>query len=231
LKLKTKSHLEEHTARDIDKVRVARQKKPRKVKEKGEMRRVARSVQDTIPYEHVHGKYIFEVAKNRYSVTYAFTDITYNAADGTEQERIFLAYGDVLNGFDTTDDIQITLHNNVVNQKEFSGKVLLKPVNDGFDEYRQEYNEMLLDKMEQGQNGITTKKYFTVTVAAASLELAQQKIAANELALRTAFQKIGSNIEKLKANERIRIIADIFRGVNQEIRPITTSQFMRGAEK
>ena len=51
------------------------------------------------------------------------------------------------------------------------------------------------------------------------------------LAMRTCFQKIGSNIEKLKANERIRIIADIFRGVNQEIRPINTSQFMRGAEK
>ena len=228
---KAKKSLEERTARDIDKVRVAKQKKPRKIKEQGETRRVARSVQDTIPYEHVHGKYIFEVAKNRYSVTYSFTDVTYNAADGAEQERIFLAYGDILNGFDTTDDIQITLHNNVINQKEFSGKVLLKPANDGFDEYRQEYNEMLLDKMEQGQNGITTKKYFTVTVTAASLELAQQKIASNELVIRSAFQKIGSNIEKLKANERIRIIADIFRGVNQEIRPITTSQFMRGAEK
>ena len=178
-KSKTKNHIEEHTARDIDKVRVAKQKKPRKVKEKSELRRVARSVQDTIPYDHVHGKYIFEVSKNHYSVTYSFTDVTYNAADGTEQERIFLAYGDLINGFDTTDDLQITLHNNVINQKEFSGKILLKPANDGFDEYRQEYNEMLLDKMEQGQNGITTKKYFTFTVTAANLELAQQKIASN----------------------------------------------------
>ena len=90
---------------------------------------------------------------------------------------------------------------------------------------------MLLDKMQQGQNGIITKKYITITVTAANLELAQQKIAAHELAMRTCFQKIGSNIEKLKANQRIRIIADIFRGVNQEIRPINTSQFMRGAEK
>ncbi len=220
-----------HTAKDIDKVRVAKQKKPKKVKSKNEVRKVARSVQDTIPYEHVCGKYIFEVSPNHYSVTYSFTDVTYDAADAAEQERIFLAYGDLLNSFDTTDDIQITLHNNVINHKEFAGKILLKPANDGFDEYRHEYNEMLLDKMQQGQNGISTKKYFTVTVTAATLELAQQKLASNELALRTYFQKIGSQIEKLKANERIRIIADIFRGVNQEIRPITSSQFMRGAEK
>lgn len=231
MKFTTKKSVADNSAKSADKARIAKERKPRKVKEKAEIRRVARSVQDTIPYEHVHGKYIFEVAKNRYSVTYAFSDVTYNAADGTEQERIFLAYGDLLNSFDTTDDIQITLHNNVVNQKEFSSKILLKPANDGFDEYREEYNEMLLDKMQQGQNGITTKKYFTVTVTAANLELAQQKIAANEIALRTSFQKIGSTIEKLKANERIRIIADIFRGVNQEIRPITSSQFMRGAEK
>ena len=220
-----------NTAKDIDKVRTSKQKKPKKPKVKNEIRKVARTVQDTIPYEHVCGKYIFEVNPNHYSVTYSFTDVTYDAADGAEQERIFLAYGDLLNSFDTSDDIQITLHNNVINQNEFAHKILLKPAGDGFDEYRQEYNDMLLDKMQQGQNGITTKKYITITVTAANLEIAQQKIAAHELAMRTCFQKIGSNIEKLKANERIRIIADIFRGVNQEIRPINTSQFMRGAEK
>ena len=219
------------TAKDIDKVRTAKQKKAKKPKVKNEIRKVARSVQDTIPYEHVCGKYIFEVSPNHYSVTYSFTDVTYDAADGAEQERIFLAYGDLLNSFDTSDDIQITLHNNVINQREFAHKILLKPAGDGFDEYRQEYNDMLLDKMQQGQNGITTKKYITITVTAANLELAQQKIVAHELAMRACFQKIGSNIEKLQANQRIRIIADIFRGVNQEIRPINTSQFMRGAEK
>ena len=151
------------TAKNIDKVRTAKQKKAKKPKVKNEVRKVARSVQDTIPYEHVCGKYIFEVSPNHYSVTYSFTDVTYDAADGAEQERIFLAYGDLLNSFDTSDDIQITLHNNVINQREFAHKILLKPANDGFDEYRQEYNDMLLDKMQRGQNGITTKKYITIT--------------------------------------------------------------------
>ena len=61
--------------------------------------------------------------------------------------------------------------------------------------------------------------------------MAQQKLAARALYMRSCFQKIGSNIEKLKANERIRIIAAIFRGVNQEIRPISSSEFQRVADK
>ncbi len=219
------------SAKEADKVRVAKSKPPKKAKEKAERRKVARTVQDTIPYDHVCNNYIFQVSKNHYSKTYSFSDVTYTAADGETQEQIFLAYGDLLNSFDTSDDIQLTLHNNVVNEKEFKNQILLKHMGDGFDEYRDEYNEMLIDKMQQGQNGISTKKYITVTVTAVDIQIAQQKFLAHELHMRAIFQKIGCELTPLKANERIRIIADIFRGVNQEIRPISTSEFLRGAEK
>lgn len=217
-------------AKDVDKLRLAKEKKPKKVKEK-KVRKVPRSVQDTIPYERVCNNYIFEVSQHRYSKTYSFSDVTYTAADDAEQERIFLAYGSLLNSFDTTDDIQITLHNNVINEKQFKEQILLKPAGDGFDEYRQEYNDMLLDKMQQGQNGITTKKYITITVTAVDLQTAQQKFLTNELYMRSAFQKIGCDLQPLKSNERIRILTDIFRGVNKEVRTISTSEFLRGAEK
>ena len=128
-----KSVKTEKTAREIDKARIAKQKKPKKTKEKVKSRKISRTVQDTIPYEHVHGRYIFEVEKNRYSVTYSFSDVTYDDADAETQEQIFLAYGDFLNSFDTSDDVQITLHNNVINQKEFSNQILLKHADDGYD--------------------------------------------------------------------------------------------------
>ena len=220
------------SARETDKQRLAKQKKPsRKNKKKIEIRKVARSVQETLPYERFCGSYIIEVTKNHYSKTYSFTDICYTAADGEEQERVFLAYGDLLNSFDTSDDLQITLHNNVINQKEFEHQIMLPHMNDGFDEFRDEYNEMLIDKMEQGQNGITTKKYLTLTVTATDLEEAKQKFVTRELYMRTCFQKLQSELTPLKANERVRILADIFRGANQEIRAISASEFKRGAEK
>ena len=98
MKTKTKNN-----AKEADKKRLAKQKKPsKKSKKKVEIRKIAKSVQDTLPYERVCGTYITEVTKNHYSKTYSFTDICYTAADGEEQERIFLAYGDLLNSFDTT---------------------------------------------------------------------------------------------------------------------------------
>ena len=226
-----KSKKPANTAREADKIRVAKSKPPKKVNEKKEKRKIARSVQDTIPYDHVCNNYIFQVSKNQYSKTYSFSDVTYTAADEKTQEQIFLAYGDLLNSFDTSDNLQLTLHNNIVNERDFKSRILLKHQGDGYDEYRDEYNAMLLDKMQQGQNGITTKKYFTITVTAVDLKIAQQKFMAHEVHMRTIFQKIGCTLTPLKANERIRIIADIFRGVNQEIRPISSSEFLRGSEK
>ncbi len=222
------------SARELDKLRTDKEKgiaRSKKIKAKPPKRKVARTVQDTIPYEHVCSNYIIKVAENKFSKTYEFSDITYSAADPDTQEQIFISYSDLLNSFDITDDIQITLHNNVVNEKEFRERILLKPQDDGYDEYREEYNEMLLDKMQQGQNGLTTKKYITVTVTAVDLQIAQQKFLTNELYMRSCFQRIGSELKPLKANSRIRILADIFRGVNQDIRPISQGEFWRGSEK
>lgn len=219
------------SAREMDKLRAAKSKPPKKVKEKPPKRKISRTVQDTIPYDHVCSNYIFQVSENHYSKTYSFSDVTYTAASNETQEQIFLSYVDLLNSFDTSDDIQITLHNNVINEREFKRQILFGHNNDDFDEYRDEYNAMLIDKMQQGQNGISTKKYLTLTVTAADLKLAQQKFLARELNMRSVFQRIDSELIPLKANERIRIIADIFRGVNQEIRPISASEFLRGSEK
>lgn len=48
----SKTDTTESSAKDLDRVRLAKQKKPKKTKEKA-VRKVARTVQDTIPYEHV----------------------------------------------------------------------------------------------------------------------------------------------------------------------------------
>lgn len=45
----SKTDTTESSAKDLDRVRLAKQKKPKKTKEKA-VRKVARTVQDTIPY-------------------------------------------------------------------------------------------------------------------------------------------------------------------------------------
>ena len=87
----------------------------------------------------------------------------------------------MLNSFDTSADIQVTVHNNRVNKKKFNEMVLLKRKGDDFDKYVDAYNDMLVEKMEQGPNGIIRNNYLTVTVQAAYLEAAKSKFATIDL--------------------------------------------------
>lgn len=157
--------------------------------------------------------------------------MNYTIAKQEEQEAIFLAYCSVINTFDTSADIQITVHNNRVNKEDFNKMVLLRHKGDSFDHYIDVYNDMLVEKMEQGQNGIIRNKYLTVTVQAADLEAAQAKFVTIDLELANAFKKIGSIITPLTSNERINLLKDIFRNVDEKIREFDNKDFKRQAER
>lgn len=220
------------TAKERDEIRLNEQNKIKPKKKKRRKKRVvSRTVQKTLPYKRVCDTYIFKVDDNRYSKTYQFEDVNYAIAKQDEQESIFLGYCSVLNSFDTNADIQITIHNNRVNRADFEDMVLIKHRDDGFDDYRDEYNDMLIEKMEQGQNGIRRNKYITVTLQAADLESARSKFNTIDLDLTNAFKKVGSNIVPLTSNDRIVLLKDIFRNVDEEIPQLTDKHFKRGAER
>ena len=227
---KQKDDLSALTAKERDEIRLREKakKKPQE-KKKRVKRKPPKTVQQTMPYRKVCDDSIILVDEGRYSKTYQFEDINYSIAKQDEQESIFLGYCSVLNSFDTSADIQITVHNNRVNKSDFESAVLLKHTGDGFDRYRDEYNDMLIEKMEQGQNGIIRNKY--MTVQAPDLESAKAKFSTIDLDLTNAFKKIGSSIKPLTSNKRIRLLKDIFRGVDEEIPELDHKQFRRGADK
>ena len=227
-----KEDLSALTAKERDEIRLKEEnkKKPKEKKIK-KIRPAPKTVQKTLPYQRVCDDYIFKVDDNKFSKTYKFEDINYQIARQDEQESIFLGYCSVLNSFDTNADIQLTVHNNRVNRADFERMVLIGHKGDGFDRYRDAYNEMLIEKMEQGQNGIIRNKYITVTLQAADLENAQTKFNTIDLELLNAFKKIGSAIKPLTSNERVNLLKDIFRNVDEEIPQLTDKHFKRQAER
>ena len=225
-------NLSELSARERDEIRLDKQKRRKPKKKKIRKKRVVPiTMQKTLPYKRVCDDHIFKVDDNRYSKTYIFEDINYSIAKQEEQENIFLGYCSVLNSFDTSADIQITVHNNRVNKEKFNDMVLLKHKGDGFDRYVDIYNDMLTEKMEQGQNGIIRSKYLTVTVQAAYLEAAKSKFATIDLELTNAFKKIGSSITPMTSNERIGLLKDIFRSAQDKIPLFTQKDLNRQAER
>ena len=231
-KMTDKEELSALTAKERDEIRLREENKKKPKEKKLKKKRPApRTVQKTLPYRRVCDDYIFKVDDNKYSKTYIFEDVNYAIAKQDEQEGIFLGYCSVLNSFDTNADIQLTIHNNRVNKADFERAVLIKHKSDGYDHYRDEYNDMLVEKMEQGQNGIIRNKYITVTLQAADLETAKTKFNTVDLELLNAFKKVGSSIRALTSNERICLLKDIFRNVDEKIPLLTDKHFKRQAER
>ena len=115
--------------------------------------RIPRSVQDAIPIRRIFADGIFRVG-NRYSKTWSFTDINYAIAGKEDKTSMFLDYSELLNALDSGASAKITIYNRRINKAEFERSVLLPDKDDGLDEYRHEFNQMLTAQVTGTSNSI-----------------------------------------------------------------------------
>ena len=171
--------------------------------------RVPRRVQDVIPIRRIWPDGIFLVG-NKFSKTYKFSDISYLVASREDKESMFLTYSELLNSLDSGAVTKITINNRRMNKANFETSILMPMQGDFRDEYRKEYNQMLLDKAT-GANGITQEKYITISVVKKDIEEARAYFARVGADLISHFAALGSKCVELDATERLRILHDFYR--------------------
>lgn len=171
--------------------------------------KVPRKVQDLIPIKNIWPDGIFKVG-NKFSKSFRFSDINYLVASREDKESMFLTYSELLNSLDSGATTKITINNHRLNKSDFEESILMPMKQDGLDEYRKEYNDMLLDKAT-GANGITQEKYITITVAKKDIEEARAYFARIGADLTAHFANLGSKCVPLNAVERLRILHDFYR--------------------
>lgn len=150
---------------------------------------VPKSVQQSIPIRRIWKDGIFLLDKNKYSQTFKFTDINYAVASKEDKEAMFLEYSELLNSFDSGATTKITVALRRINKKDFEKEILLPFKDDGLDIYREEYNQMLLDKAI-GSNGMVREIYLTVSVFKKNYEEAKNYF-------RRIYTDISSHLAKL----------------------------------
>ena len=171
--------------------------------------KVPRKVQDLIPIKNIWPDGIFKVG-NKFSKSFRFSDINYLVASREDKESMFLTYSELLNSLDSGAATKITINNHRLNRSDFEESILMPMKQDGLDEYRKEYNDMLLDKAT-GANGITQEKYITITVAKKDIEEARAYFVRIGADLTAHFANLGSKCVPLNAAERLRILHDFYR--------------------
>lgn len=171
---------------------------------------VPKGVQDAIPVTRIWKDGIFLLGKNKYSKCYRFTDVNYAVAGKSDKEAMFLEYSELLNSFDSGATTKITVSNRRINRVDFERNILLNKAEDGLDNYREEYNKVLLENAT-GVNGIIQEKYITVSINKKNVEEARSYFTRINSELTNHFSGLGSKCIEMDAVDRLRICHDFYR--------------------
>jgi hypothetical protein len=186
---------------------------------------IPRGVQQAIPVRCLWPDGIFRVG-NKFSKSFRFEDINYAVASREDKEVIFLSYSELLNSLDSGATTKLTINNRRLNRVDFEKSILIPLRDDGLDEYRREYNQMLLDKAI-GANSIVQDKYVTISVTKAGIEEARSYFARVGADLATHLAHLGSRCTELDATDRLRILHDFFRSGEETTFRFNLSETMR----
>lgn len=171
--------------------------------------KVPKKVQDVIPIKRIWPDGIFLVG-SKYAKSWKFTDINYLVASREDKESMFLTYSELLNGLDSGACTKITINNHHMKLSDFEDSVLMRYRGDGLDTYRDEYNQVILDKAMDA-NGILQEKYVTITVGKRNVEEARAYFTRMEVDLVAHFAALGAKCVSMDASERLRALHDFYR--------------------
>ena len=174
--------------------------------------KIPKTVQDSIPYDAVYADSgIIETEPGVFSKSYLLKDINYQIAKMQEQEEMFIRFGEFLNSFDSSMRFQIVILNKNMNQEEFERKTLLKPRYDEFDYLREEYNEMLLKKMQEGRNNMLKEKLLVVSLPAPTYSEALSAFSRLDSEISLNIKKVGGAEARPQTTiERLTTLHDIY---------------------
>ena len=172
--------------------------------------KIPKCVQDIIPIKAIWEDGIFQVSKNKFSKSYKFMDINYAVASKEDKEAMFLEYSDLLNSLDVGAITKITINNRRINKLDFERTILLDESNDELNDYRKEYNKMLISQAKNA-NEIVQEKIITLSVYKKNVEEARNYFNRAGSELISRFNTLGSKCIELEAEDRLRLCHDFYR--------------------
>jgi type IV secretory pathway VirB4 component len=156
-----------------------------------ERAKIAKTVQQTIPYLAAYPCGALQVAPTRFSRAYALSDINFTTASQDEQEELFDAFCLLLNTLSEA-DVQICCMNKAVDIEAFKKKHLIAFKNDGLDVYRNEVNDIMLQNLGGGKS-ITNEKYIVLTINAENIDIAMTQFNRLDATVIDAARDVGGS--------------------------------------
>lgn len=180
----------------------------------------AKTAQQTIPYEEVYPNGIIKVAPGLYSKSYYFGDMNFTTEKEDKQEEILKKYSKLLSKYAPNVTAQFTIFNRRTSAAKIKERFLLKPKSDDQQIFRDDYNKILADKIEEGRNDIQKERYMTLTLKTTDIIMANRTFATLDEETDNAVREINkTGVRPLTIEERICILHDIYKVGEEDFFP------------
>lgn len=173
--------------------------------------RIPKTVQESMPYDRVYLNGIIKTGAELFTKCYKLTDANFRTANQEAQDEMYFNYGDLLNYFSPDVRPQFIIFNRSVDKEKFKSEILIAEKDDEYNDMRRDLNQILLDKISEGQNNITQEKYLVVSVKAENIEIAVGIFARIDGELATRIKTISeATTEPMTLEERLELLYNIY---------------------
>ncbi len=178
----------------------------------------AQNTAASVPIVGIHEKYQFiETYKGCYVKSYLLGDNNYQTAPEEDQLIIYKGWKKLLNSFGSNMEAAVTINNHSINMQEFCEKALHKEAGDGFDELRKDWNDITLQRINEGKNGIQRDKYLTVAVHAPNALNAARVYHRLDQDIDKTLSRIGSSAAPVPLVEQLDLLYGIYNDAKEHL--------------
>ena len=167
---------------------------------------VPRTAQQSIPMQRMFEDGTCRVKPNYYTRTIQYQDINYQLAQQEDKTAIFEEWCSFLNFFDSSIHFELSFVNTATDSADFEKSIRIPYQQDGFDDVRAEYSQMLRQQLSKGNNGLTKTKFLTYGIEGDSMAQVKPRLEHIQNDLMNNFHRLGVLAKPLDGTERLRLM-------------------------
>ena len=167
-------------------------------------RTMTASTQNSLNYQWLTPDGLMTITNDTYSKTYRLGDTSYITATDDERIDVIETNADIFNSLDIDNDLQLLILNRRVETTSLSA-IRYDLTQDGYDDYREEYNHMIQERFSHDQNTFKVEKYLTITAQADQDHQARRILDDTANVIESQYSGLGISFKEMDGLDRLMI--------------------------
>ena len=176
-------------------------------------RTMTASTQNSLNYQWLTPDGLMTITNDTYSKTYRLGDTSYITSTDDERIDVIETNADIFNSLDIDNDLQLLILNRRVETTSLSA-IRYDLTQDGYDDYREEYNHMIQERFSHDQNTFKVEKYLTITAQADQDHQARRILDDTANVIESQYSGLGISFKEMDGLDRLMIFRKLLRREN-----------------